>query len=71
MAGRVSGVEAAINTEIMGSLSPAQRLVVRKAMYQSLRAMWIVVSKYFTYNHNVQMPDLLYSSSTSPLLDLD
>ncbi|ROW05830.1 hypothetical protein VMCG_05190 [Cytospora schulzeri] len=42
LAGQVSGGEAAANSEFINSLPSAQRLVVRKAMYQSLRAMWIM-----------------------------
>lgn len=44
LGGLLAGGDAAANIDAISALPPAQQLVARHALYQSLRAMWIMVS---------------------------
>lgn len=46
LGGLLAGGDAAANIDAISALPPAQQLVARNALYQSLRAMWIMVSNH-------------------------
>lgn len=44
LASQLGGGNAAANIGIIGTLAPAQQVIVRQAFYNSIRSMWIMVS---------------------------